>query len=71
MAYRRKTLRHMPEHTRELARLVGDLESVARRLNNELANIEDMERWNRVERKRQAYYRGKESVSQTDRLADL
>lgn len=59
MAYRKRTLRQMPTHTRKLARLIGELESVSRRLKNELANIEDIERWNRVERKRQAYYKEK------------
>jgi len=59
MAYRRKTLRQMPEHTRKLARLIGELESVSRRLKNELANIEDIERFYRIEQKRQAYYKQK------------
>jgi len=49
----------MPEHTRKLARLIGELESVVRRLKNELANIEDIERSYRAERKRQAYYKEK------------
>ena len=59
MAYRKKTLRQMPEHSRKLARLVGELESVARRLKNELANIEAIERAYRAELKRQAYYKQK------------
>ncbi len=59
MAYRRKTLRQMPEHTRKLARLIGELESVSRRLKNELVKIEDIERFYRIEQKRQAYYKEK------------
>ena len=37
----------------------GELESVTRRLKNELANIEDIERSYRAEQKRQAYYKEK------------
>ena len=61
----------MPEHTRKLARLIGELESVSRRLKNELANIEDIERWNRAEQKRQAHYRGKDNELKPSDLANL
>jgi len=71
MAFRKRTLRQMPVHTRKLARLIGELESVARRLKNELVNIEDIERWNRVEQKRQAHYRGKDNELKPSDLASL
>lgn len=34
MAYRKNTLRKMPPHTRKVARLLNDLESVHRRFKN-------------------------------------
>ena len=49
----------MPEHTRKLARLINELESAAKRLNNELIRIEQLERWYQAEQKRQAYYKEK------------
>jgi dsDNA-specific endonuclease/ATPase MutS2 len=59
MTYRKRTLRRMPEHTRKLAKLIGELESVARRLKNELEHVERLERWYRADLKRQAYYKEK------------
>ena len=59
MAYRKRTLRRMPEHTRKLAKLIGELESIVKRLKNELVNVEELERWQRAELKRQAYYKVK------------
>lgn len=56
MAYRKKTLRQMPEHSRKLAKLIGEPESIGCRLKNELANIEALERWYLAEQKRQAHY---------------
>ena len=43
LMYKSKTLRRMPERTREIARLVNDLESAARRLANRVPKIQDME----------------------------
>ncbi len=43
MAYRKRTLRSMSPVTREFARLVGELESVSRRLDNLRAKIESLE----------------------------
>ena len=43
MAYRKKTLRSMSPTTRKLARLIGELESVERRLKNILPEIKDHE----------------------------
>ena len=72
MAYKRKTLRRMPEHTRKLARLINELLSVATRLKNELAYIDDLERLYRAELKRQAFYKAKvESDTDPDPLANL
>ncbi len=43
MSYRKKTLRKMPPVTRDTARLVNDLESLARKLRNRLATIQELE----------------------------
>lgn len=43
MAHRKKTLRRMPENTRTLARLIGELESTSRKLKNHLDKVWDME----------------------------
>ena len=53
MAYAKKTLRRMPEKTRKVARLINDLESVTRRLKNQVPTIQAMELWDRAEIKRQ------------------
>jgi len=60
---RKKTLRSLPPQTRKIARLIGDLQSVARRLKNLLPVLEDMEMWQRAEKKRKEYY---EKARQTD-----
>lgn len=44
MTYRKRTLRGMPPTTRKLARLLSDLESVARRGKHLLAEIQTQER---------------------------
>jgi len=43
MAYRKKTLRSMSPTTRKLARLIGEAESVARRLKNLVPEIQQLE----------------------------
>jgi len=43
MAYRKKTLRSMSPTTRKLARLIGEAESVARRLKNLVSEIQRLE----------------------------
>ena len=43
MAYRKKTLRSMSPTTRKVARLIGKLESVERRLKNLLPEIRETE----------------------------
>ena len=56
MPMRKKTLRRMPANTRRLAKLIGELDSVSRRLKNILPVVEDMERWIRAEEKRKQLY---------------
>lgn len=43
MAYQKKTLRKLPAHTRELARLVNDLDHLRLRLKNQVAKLEILE----------------------------
>ena len=43
MAYRKKTLRSMSPTTRKVARLIGELSSIERRLKNLLPEIKDIE----------------------------
>lgn len=43
MAYRKKTLRTMSPTARKVARLAGELESVARRLKNLIPDIQRLE----------------------------
>ena len=43
MAYRRKTLRSMSPTTRKVARLIGELVSIERRLKNLLPEIKEIE----------------------------
>ena len=43
MAYRKKTLRSMSPTTRKVARLIGELSSVERRLKNLLPEIKRIE----------------------------
>ena len=43
MAYRKKTLRSMSPTTRKVARLIGELGSVDRRLKNLIPDIQRME----------------------------
>lgn len=43
MAYRKRTLRSMSPVTRQLARLIGEQESVARRLKNLLETVQRLE----------------------------
>ena len=59
MAYRRKTLRRLTPEARKLAKLIGELESVSRRLKSLVPVVERLEVDVRAELKRQAYYKGK------------
>lgn len=43
MAFKRKTLRIMSPTARKVARLVGEMESMARRLKNTIPNIQSLE----------------------------
>ena len=43
MGYRKSTLRRMMPVTRKYARLIGDLDSISRRLKNLKQDIEQME----------------------------
>jgi len=43
MAYRKKTLRSMSPTTRKVARLIGELDSVSRRLNNIIPELQRLE----------------------------
>jgi len=43
MAYRKKTIRRMSPTTRKVARLIGELESVARRFKNLVPDIQHLE----------------------------
>lgn len=43
MAYRKRTLRYMSPTTRKVARLTGELESVARRLKNIIPELQRLE----------------------------
>ncbi len=57
MAYRKKTLRRLTPEARKLARLIGELESVSRRLKNLVPEVERLEVDLRAELKRQAYFK--------------
>jgi len=56
MPYRKRTLRRMPPEARKLAKLVGELESVARRLKGLVPLVQSFEMWERAEKKRQAVF---------------
>ncbi len=43
MAYRKRTLRKMYPTARKLAKLIGEVQSVGKRLNNLIAEIESLE----------------------------
>ena len=61
MPMRKKTLRRMSPKARKLAKLIGDLESVTKRLKNYLADVQELELWARAaqERKRAEERKGK------------
>jgi len=59
MAYRKKTLRRLTPEARKLAKLIGELESVSRRLKSLVPIVERLEVDVRAEQKRQTYYKGK------------
>lgn len=56
MPYRKHALRRMTPQARRLARLADDLESVRRKLKGLVPVVEDLELWERAERKRQAAF---------------
>ena len=43
MAYRKKTLRSMSPTTRKVARLIGELDSISRRLKNTIPDLQRLE----------------------------
>ena len=43
MAYRKKTLRSMSPVTRKVARLIGELDSISRRLKNIIPELQRLE----------------------------
>lgn len=63
MAYRSKTLRIMSPTTRKVARLIGELESVSRRLKNIIPELQKIEADSRALYNRNLYYGGKDSES--------
>lgn len=44
MSFRKKTVRAMPETTRELAKLINELDSLERRLKNLIPRVRVLER---------------------------
>jgi hypothetical protein len=60
MPMRKRTLRRLTPEARKLARLVNELESVATRLKNMVATVQDLEMWARAEQKRQSAFGPKE-----------
>ena len=44
MGYRKKTVRAMPETTRDLAKLINEMDSLERRLKNLLPRVGKLER---------------------------
>lgn len=48
MPYLRKTLRKMPPHTRKMARMLNELESVHRRLRNQMDSLQTLELYARA-----------------------
>ncbi len=54
MPYRKRTLRQMTPEARKLARLADDLESVRRRLKAMVPVLQDLELWERAEKKARA-----------------
>ncbi len=54
MGMRKRTLRRLTPEARKLARLTNELESVATRLKNLVATVQDLEMWEKANQKRQA-----------------
>lgn len=63
MAYRKKTLRVMSPTTRKVARLIGELESVSRRLKNIIPELQKLEADSQALYNRNLYYGGKDNES--------
>ena len=63
MAYRRKTLRTMSPTTRKVARLIGELDSIARRLKNIIPELQKLEADSQALYNRNLYYGGKDYES--------
>jgi len=59
MTYRKKTIRRMSPTTRKVARLIGELESVARRLKNLVPEIQHLELSDEALFNKERYERGK------------
>jgi len=63
MAYRKKTLRTMSPTTRKVARLIGELESVNKRLKNLIPELQKLEADSQALYNRNLYYGGKSDES--------
>jgi len=63
MAYRKRTLRTMSPTTRKVARLIGELESVCRRLKNLIPDLQKLEADSQALYNRNLYYGGKDHES--------
>lgn len=59
MAYRKKTIRRMSPTTRKVARLIGELDSVARRFKNLIPDIQRLELSDEALFNRERYIGGK------------
>ena len=59
MAYRKKTLRKLTPEARKLAKAIGELDSISRKLKNLVPIVQRLEVDLRAELKRQDYYKGK------------
>lgn len=66
MAFRSKTIRRMPPKTRKLAKLIGELDSISRRLKNLLPEIQTAEMYERAEAKKKASQRHYQSSEELD-----
>ena len=67
MALRKKTLRKLPPRARKVARLIGELESVANWLKNMLPDLVDMEMWESAGKTRARYTK----LSPAEQLQEL
>jgi len=62
MAYRKKTLRTMSPTARKVARLIGELDSVSRRLKNLIPDLQRLDFESRALQKAKALYEEPEDL---------